>query len=347
VRCSAFLTLRIHADRSIVPPGGTHAVMLYPFWGKNPEDPADPDTGRFDRYESVGSRFFEPAPLDSADVVVFPCNWTPSLAAEAEGVVKAARDAGKPAAVFAASDDHVATPPAALVFQTSLRRSVSGPNEFALPAWSADFVTAYLGGEVPIRRKRGRPVVGFCGLASRHRGVRRRLRAHEAHSAVRGRALRLLEEHRGVDANFVVRDRFLGGALRRGRVDAARMQRVRAEYVQNIVESDYILCARGAGNFSYRLYETLSCGRIPVFVDTDAVLPLDFVADWRAHCVWVDESELESIGDRVADFHRHLDDDEFVGRQHACRRFWQEYVAPEGFFEHFHEHVARIGRDAS
>jgi hypothetical protein len=119
------------------------------------------------------------------------------------------------------------------------------------------------------------------------------------------------------------------------------MRRVREEYVRNMVESDYILCSRGAGNFSYRLYETLSCGRIPVFVDTDCVLPYDFVAPWREHLVWVDESELASLGDRVAAFHEALSDREFEDLQRSCRRLWDEYIAPEGFFTRFHEHLAR------
>jgi hypothetical protein len=169
-----------------------------------------------------------------------------------------------------------------------------------------------------------------------------RLRAHAAHTSVRAKALRLLRDHDGIDTNFLERERFLGGAISRGRLDPAAMRRVRDEYVRNMVESDYVLCSRGAGNFSYRLYETLSCGRIPVFVETDTVLPYDFVLDWRDYCVWVDESELESIGDRVLAFHNNLGEHEFVELQRECRRFWEEYLAPEGFFGRFHEHLARV-----
>jgi hypothetical protein len=316
--------------------------MLYPFWGKNPEDPADPNSGRFDRYAELGSTLFELAPLELADLAVFPCEWSRSLASAAERFVATARAAGLPTAVFVGGDDHeVISYDGAMVFQTSLYRSQRGPNEFAQPAWSEDFVKAHLGDRLPIRSKRGRPVVGFCGLAPQRRGVIDRFRTHPAHTLIRARALRLLVEHPGVNTNFVERERFLGGAISRGRLDLATMRRVRSEYVQNMVESDYVVCSRGAGNFSYRLYETLSCGRIPVFIDTDNVLPYDFVADWREHCVWVDEAELESIGDRIAGFHESLGERDFVELQEACRSFWEEYVAPEGFFAHFHEHLVR------
>jgi hypothetical protein len=333
--------LRVHADRALVADGSSHVVMLYPFWGKNAEDPGDPNTGRFDRYAEEGSRLFELAPLESADVVVFPREWSPSLAEDVARVAAEARDAGKPTVVFAGGDDYAPVPDATLALETSLYRSQRQPNEFALPAWSEDFVTAHLGGELPLRKRGPRPVVGFCGLAPRRRGFLGRLRTHAAHAGIRGRALQLLQAHGGVETNFVVRAQFLGGAVAGGSVDAAAMTRVRREYVQNMVDSDYVLCARGAGNFSYRLYETLSCGRIPVFVDTDCVLPLEFTADWRSHCVWIDAGELDSIGDRVAEFHEALGDDDFVELQRECRRFWKEYVAPEGFFAHFHEHLAR------
>ena len=273
---------------------------------------------------------------------MFPCEWDPALAGEVARVAAAARAAGKPTAVFAGGDEYAAIPEAALALETSLVRSRRRPNEFGLPAWSEDFVSAHLGGELRVRQKGAKPVVGFCGLAPRRRRFIGRLRTHAAHAGIRGRALQLLRAHDAVATNFLERAQFLGGAVAGGAVDVATMQRVRLEYVRNMVESDYVLCARGAGNFSYRLYETLSCGRIPVFVDTDCVLPLDFAADWRAHCVWVDESELDSIGDRVAEFHEALGDDEFVDLQRACRRFWEEYVAPEGFFAHFHEHLGRV-----
>jgi hypothetical protein len=110
-----------------------------------------------------------------------------------------------------------------------------------------------------------------------------------------------------------------------------RMQTARREYVQNIVDSDYVLCARGAGNFSYRLYETLSCGRIPVFVDTDCVLPLEDEIDWRALCVWVDARGVDTIGKRVRSFHERLSPEAFIELQRRARATWEEFLSPLGF----------------
>jgi hypothetical protein len=314
-------------------------AMLYPFWGKQPEDPGDPNRGRFDRYVELGPKLFKLAPLDQAALAVFPCEWQPALAAEVERMVHTAASFGRRTVLFIGGDDYQQVPyESATVFQASLYRSSRRENEFAQPAWSEDFVTAHLDGRLPIRPKRDNPVVGFCGLAPGRRKLLQRLRSHPSHTSVRARALELLRNADGVETNFVERERFLGGAVRGGRYDVATMQRVRREYVENIVESDYVLCTRGAGNFSYRLYEALSCGRIPILVDTDCVLPYDFFVDWRSLCVWIAEEELPRIGEKLRAFHDQLTDADFGELQRSCRRFWEQYISPSGFFSNFHHH---------
>jgi hypothetical protein len=331
--------LRLFSDRSHLPDGENHAVILFPFWGKTPENAADPSAGRFDRFIEVGRDFLSLGELGEADVAVFPRDWSSIVdeagAERARAFVTAAE--GTPVAIFNWSDFDDPLPVDAHVFRTSLRRSRRGAREFAHPAWSEDFVERYLGGELPLRAKGPRPVVGFCGLVPR--GWRRlasivQSRRLESATRLRSSTLRTLERAPGVETNFVVRDRFLGGAL----ADAGSLQRVRREYVQNMVDSDYVVCVRGAGNFSYRLYETLSCGRIPVFVDTDCVLPYEREIDWREHCVWVDEHDVAQVGERVLEFHERLSDAEFADRQRACRRLWEDFIRPEGYFAQFHRH---------
>ena len=150
--------------------------------------------------------------------------------------------------------------------------------------------------------------------------------------------MRALKSAPGVDTNFVVRDAFFGTAVGND-TDTTRMKHLRREYFRNIIDTDYTLCVRGAGNFSYRLYETLSCGRIPVFVDTDCVLPYDSVVDWKKYCVYIDESEIGQIGEKVADFHASLSPADFEELQRSCRKFWEDYISPEGFFRNFHRHL--------
>jgi len=143
-----------------------------------------------------------------------------------------------------------------------------------------------------------------------------------------------VDADRRLESNFILRGTFWAGAVG----DSSSLMEARREYVRNMEESDYVLCVRGIGNFSYRLYETLSMGRIPIFVDTDCVLPLDFEIDWRDYCVWVDTDEIDRIGDRVLEFQESLGEAEFEERQSACRRLWETRISPEGFFASFHRH---------
>jgi len=253
--------------------------------------------------------------------------------------VDLATKAGKEPVVFFANDSTEPVPlPGATVLRTSLLRSARRPSEFAQPAWSEDFVERYLGGDVPIRRFSERPTIGFCGLVASSRMRLPMNFALRPQERLRRDALDVLERAPAVDTNFVRRDRFLGGALRGDALDLDLLVKTRLEYVENMVESDYVLCVRGAGNFSYRLYETLSCGRVPVFVDTDCVLPFDFAVDWRDHCVWIDKSEIDSIPEVVTEFHLRLGESGLAEFQRHCRRFWEDYLSPFGFFANLHRH---------
>src|SRR5262249_45387393 len=210
---------------------------------------------------------------------------------------------------------------ATVIFRTSMSRSTRKPNEHAQPAWSEDFVERYLGGQLPIRPRTAKPSVGFRGLAPPGL-LRARVPLRSGELSVRVRAMLALQRRHGIATNFVAHNAFFAGAVTGSDSDPRAMTEARRLYVQTLVNSDYGLCARGAGNFSYRLYETLSVGRIPVFVDTDCVLPFDFHLRWRDYCVWVDESELDRIGDRVLEFHERLSDSEFEDLQRECRLLW-------------------------
>jgi hypothetical protein len=339
----------IFSDRSfLASPSTPHAVILVPFWGTNPEAPGEPDAGRFDRYAELGSSFLDLSSLADCDVGVFPQNWE-SAGEQAvntgERFVAVCRDAGKTPVIFHGADSTEPLPVDATVFRTSLLRSQRRANEFALPAWSEDFLVRYFDGRLRPRPKRTRPVVSFCGNTSVApskawtRTVRRLLGDSRTTRGLAGdhprtRALRAVDRDRRIEANFLLRDGFWAERFR----DGALLSQARYAYVQNMLESDYVLCVRGIGNFSYRLYETLCMGRIPVFVDTNCVLPLDFDIEWRDYCVWVGESNIDRIGDRVLEFHESLSDAEFEERQRVCRHLWETHISPQGFFSSFHRH---------
>ena len=253
-------------------------------------------------------------------------------------------DAGKPLVAFFFSDSAEAVPFPATVLRTSFTRSARRPGEFALPAWNEDLVERHFNGQLPVRRRPERPIVGFCGrvpLWSRLRDTLARWRGHGigGGDALRVTALGALSRARTVTPSIVRRNEFFGSATFDASPSALiQRDRLRHEYLMNLIGSDYALCIRGVGNYSFRLYEALCCGRIPVIVDSDCVLPYDWEIDWRSVGVWIRPEALDTIGERIAAFHAKLSDDAFVELQHEYRRLWVERLSPEGFFRHFHEH---------
>ena len=355
------ISLNLYSDKSFLPPGKDHVAMLSPFWGNHPETPNDPFKGWLDRYAETGNQFFRMTSLDEADLAILPAPWSHVVeTAEGRSLAKqfaaTARAAGKQTVVFFNSDStEDVSLDDSLVFRTSLYRSRRKPTEFALPAWSEDLVATHLHGKLPLRPKGDRATVGFCGFAAplfqswlRNfarwgagvAGLRKGVTdpfVSPGH-AIRLRAMRALTKTPEIDTNFVVRDVFFGVAVG-GATNGDQIHDLRQEYLRNILDSDYTLCVRGVGNFSYRLYETLSCGRIPVFVDTDCLLPYDSVIDWKKYCVYIGENEISQIGEKVAEFHASLSSGEFEQLQRDCRKLWEDFISPEGFFRNFHRHL--------
>jgi hypothetical protein len=334
--------LRVHAERELVPPDAGHAAFLEPIWGPTADkydDPRSPLAGRFDSWRAQGAALLEEAPLDEADVAVLASGWehyarVEERRAAAHAYAERARSASVPLVVFYLADSTEPLQlPGAHVFRTSVLRSVRGEREYALPAFTPDV------GLDP-RPWGPRPVVGFCGYApdigawGAVRRAARRVLDHPPHPGyVRTRACGILLRSHDVETNFVFRSAYWAGTSRPdGTIDYEGMRSARSEFVGNMLESDYVLAVRGGGNFSIRLYEALSAGRIPIFVDTDTVLPCWDAIDWRSLCVWLDESELPDLAARVATFHGDAGPKGFAERQRACRSAYVEHLAPEAWF---------------
>jgi hypothetical protein len=354
-------SLRVYSSREYLPEGSPHVVALYSLWG--PAAPLPwPEPDFADAF--VASNVFVPAELGAADIAVFPQDWKHTIQ-DADGLeratsfIEAARAAGTRPVFFWASDSDAAFPFAdAFVFRPSLFRSRRREHEFALPGFHEDLLR-HTGGALRLRPWQSRPTLGFAGYAPpppvisgtgahlRHAvGNARRAAAIRAGRPlgddifVRRRALDVLSAQDGVGTNIVLRDEQTGLAAFFPHYDPDLWSRLRAEYVANMLDSDYVLCTRGNGNYSYRLTEALSLGRIPVFVDTDCVLPYDFTIDWPGHGLWLGRRDVPSIAARILDFHARLTPDEFADLQRRGRALWEEYLSPLGYFSNFGRHFS-------
>ena len=82
-----------------------------------------------------------------------------------------------------------------------------------------------------------------------------------------------------------------------------------------------------------RFYETLCLGRIPIFIDTDCLLPFQDEIDYKSIFPWIDVKDLPHAAEIVQDFHTKLSDDDFINLQKTCRKLWLEHMTPIGFYQ--------------
>ena len=145
--------------------------------------------------------------------------------------------------------------------------------------------------------------------------------------------------------NLQLREHFLNGTLLVPEQEQhEHWRRSFGEFRDNVLGSHYTLCPRGGGNWSYRFYETLCLGRIPVFFNTDCSLPFESLINWRDYCVWVEGGEIEHAADAILEhYHRHSAES-FAELQRRCRQLWLEFLSLDGFFRNFDHYAGLLSR---
>lgn len=297
---------------------------------------------------------FECTPdIAQADVCLLTYFWSHYVESgtvpEALAEVENARAHNKQIVVFNGGDYPANLPSSdVILFESAGYRSDPGLRyHSAQPSYIADYVQDYCGGELQLRHKTPKPVVGFCGQASLSpiqtawRSLRLKWRLHQYRqekikwepapfetSSFRSRVLKEFEGKDGLQTNYLLRTQYHGG----DKNDKTLQARLKTEFVTNILDSDYTVCMRGGGNFSVRFYETLCLGRIPIFIDTDCLLPFQDEIDYRSIFPWVDVKDLPYAAEIVQDFHARLSDDDFIDLQKACRQLWVDHMTVNGFY---------------
>lgn len=241
---------------------------------------------------------------------------------------------------------HAITVDRAIIFRTSLCASSKKANEYSLPAFVEDIkykTTEY--GFQEILAKPTKPTIGFCGQSAPL--------SLPLKSALRLGINNLMTQinlpHR-INTNYN-----FGYLARRAAIIACNKSKLvetdfavnpissvdyKSNFYKNIYSNAYTLCVSGHGNYSYRLYETLCAGRIPLFINTDNVLPFQDNINWASHIVCVDEKNIKDLPTIVYDFHNSLNEDEFVKIQKANRELWISKLSKIGFLNQLSDTIS-------
>jgi len=110
-------------------------------------------------------------------------------------------------------------------------------------------------------------------------------------------------------------------------------------YIDSVAGSKFVLCPRGIGPSSLRLYETMEAGRVPVIISDDWIAPQHI--DWN-FAVRIPEWEIAAIPNRLRDL-----ENEWEDRSAAARAAWEQNYAPEQMFNTFANSLVGISRSAN
>ena len=94
------------------------------------------------------------------------------------------------------------------------------------------------------------------------------------------------------------------------------------EYVQEIRSSRFVLCPRGVGTTSARIFETMQLGRVPVIISDDWVPPAG--PDWTSFAVFIPE---EKISNTAAMIRMHEEHAASMGAK--ARVAWEQWCSPQ------------------
>ena len=295
--------------------------------------------------------------ITQADWVILPMSWNyfvkNRMVKKAIDFIEIAKQQHKKVLSFTNGDFGVKVPEISncIILRQSGDKSKLSDNHFGIPSFIDDpLLKQYQRNDMFINEYQSKPTIGFCGqtndsvynsLKEISRTVFRNIHYYlklsnelpqkiQSTSKLRAKVLSEIKNSIQLTANFIERKKYRAGA-----VTKEDRMKTKQEFYNNMRDSDYVVAVRGAGNFSVRFYEALAMGRIPVFINTDCLLPLEDKIDWNKHVVWVEENEINQIEEKIIDFHNKLNPESFKRLQETNRKIWEEKLTLGGFFKHF------------
>lgn len=191
-------------------------------------------------------------------------------------------------------------------FRTSFYKKSKLKNEYAMPTFTYDYFNHKYLDENELS-------IGYCG--------------HILHG--RDKYLSVIKQS-NIKHTFILRKGFNASGVERSLAIK--------EYISNIENNLFTFCYRGAGNFSYRFYETLMMGRIPVLINTDCVFPFDDNIDVNTMALIINEELLDNPNDLIEHIFNYYTNNKhkFLDMQKNNRKIWEKYFSPRGFLKNIY-----------
>ena len=308
------------------------------------------DNDRIRMYRISKNDFSFVNDIELSDIIILPMSWNYYHSQGKIDAVKNFIKENKSSKILSwiAGDFTVTTPNYRnlYIIHDSGYKSKLSTNHIAKPPFIVDPLKLYYNTEtlLPIKFNKT-PIVGFCGQSNisyinafkecsrviiRNISYFLKLSHNHPHkvmssSLLRSTVLKKIKDSKLIIDNFIERDKYRAGAYEKDMI-----QKTTEEFYNNIRDSHYIVCCRGGGNFSVRLYETIAMGRIPIFINTDCLLP--YHDEWKYYAVWVERKNLNNLENMLISFHSKFNEESFKQYLNEIRAFWLKKMSLKHYF---------------
>jgi hypothetical protein len=113
----------------------------------------------------------------------------------------------------------------------------------------------------------------------------------------------------------------------------------KVEYADILSNSKYVLCPKGAGTSSFRIFEVMQAGRVPVIISDDWVPPEG--PEWNKLAVFVLEKDVVDIASILE-----RDQHNWTERATLSRQAWEAFFSPNVIFNYLIDCVVDIKKNS-
>jgi hypothetical protein len=100
-------------------------------------------------------------------------------------------------------------------------------------------------------------------------------------------------------------------------------------FINTTSKSKFALCPRGYGKSSFRLYETMQLGTVPVYVSDDHYLPWTDELDWNEFCVLVKQKDIGDLKNILLN----ISTEKYDRMLNKIKQIYNDYFTLEGTCE--------------
>ena len=98
------------------------------------------------------------------------------------------------------------------------------------------------------------------------------------------------------------------------------------DFVSASTRSKFVLCPRGYGPSSFRLYEAMQLDAVPVYISDRFWLPWQHELNWNEFCVLITEDQIPDIHSILSS----IDDDTYEMMKRKIQEIYENYFTMEG-----------------